>query len=198
MPRLSEIEFDALPPEAQEALRGRMDKPGALTWQRVMGHRPAQMAGIIKLMDSFAADTVLPKRLVEVAVVTVSKLNECPHCIGRHGVRLVQEGLSAEAVDAILDPDTPLLSPVEHLVRDYAVVVTERSQFMRDKMFDELRAEFTEAQIVELTLRIGLAGFFNRFNNAMQVEIDDHHAGIAAEHALRLTGVAATGGNNAP
>ena len=36
---------------------------------------------------------------------------------------------------------------------------------------------FSEAQIVELTLRIAMAGFFNRFNEALQ--IDDGSAAAA-------------------
>ena len=37
-------------------------------------------------------------------------------------------------------------------------------------MFARLRRHFSEAQIVELTLRITLCGFFNRFNDALQIE----------------------------
>ena len=37
-------------------------------------------------------------------------------------------------------------------------------------MFDRLRQQFTAAQIVELTLRIALCGFFNRFNDALQID----------------------------
>ena len=39
-----------------------------------------------------------------------------------------------------------------------------------EALFRRLRADFTEAQIVELTLRITLCGFFNRFNDAMGIE----------------------------
>jgi alkylhydroperoxidase family enzyme len=37
-------------------------------------------------------------------------------------------------------------------------------------LFERLRAHFSEAQIVELTLRITLCGFFNKFNDALQIE----------------------------
>jgi alkylhydroperoxidase family enzyme len=37
-------------------------------------------------------------------------------------------------------------------------------------MFERLRLYFSEAQIVELTLRITLCGFFNRFNDALGIE----------------------------
>ena len=39
-------------------------------------------------------------------------------------------------------------------------------------MFERLQAHFTEAQIVELTLRIALCGFFNRFNDALMIETE--------------------------
>jgi len=39
-----------------------------------------------------------------------------------------------------------------------------------EALFDRLRAQFSEAQIVELTLRITLCGFFNKFNDALQIE----------------------------
>lgn len=186
MPRLPEVDLATLPDDVRAALRERSSKLGALTWQRVMAHRPRQMLHVIELMDSFSTDSTLPKRLVEVAVVTVSKLNECRHCVGRHAVRLVQEGLSAQAIDAILDPEAPLLTAEERLVRDYAVAVTERADRLRDALFDRLRAQFSEAQIVELTLRIGLAGFFNRFNNALQVDLDEQHGARAAELGLAV------------
>ena len=45
-------------------------------------------------------------------------------------------------------------------------------QRIRDKMFERLRAHFSEAQIVELTLRIALCGFFNRFNDALMIDAE--------------------------
>ena len=46
-----------------------------------------------------------------------------------------------------------------------------------------LREHFSEAQIVELTLRITLCGFFNKFNDALQIEEE-------AEATERLSAVA--------
>ena len=44
---------------------------------------------------------------------------------------------------------------------------------MRDAIFAHLKEHFSEAQIVELTLRIALCGFFNRFNDALQIGMED-------------------------
>jgi alkylhydroperoxidase family enzyme len=62
---------------------------------------------------------------------------------------------------------------VDMLVRDYAVQVTTKPKYMRDKIFEDLKAHFTEEQIVELTLRTSLCGFFNRFNDALMIGMED-------------------------
>ena len=67
----------------------------------------------------------------------------------------------------------PGLDELDLLVRDYAVQVTTKPQYMRDAIFEKLRAHFSEEEIVELTLRTALCGFFNRFNEAMQIGMED-------------------------
>jgi AhpD family alkylhydroperoxidase len=123
-------------------------------------------------------EQILPKRCLEIALVTVSKLNECRYCVAHHTPRLVEQGLPPETASNILEPDCPGLDAVDRLVRDYAVEVTERSQYIRDSMFEALRQHFDEAQIVELTLRIALCGFFNRFNDALMIGMED---GVVAD-----------------
>ena len=59
------------------------------------------------------------------------------------------------------------------LVRDYAVQVTNNFQYIRDAVFDDLKKHFSEPQIVELTLRTALCGFFNRFNDSLQIAMED-------------------------
>jgi hypothetical protein len=49
-------------------------------------------------------------------------------------------------------------------------------------MFERLREHFTEAEIVELTLRTALCGFFNRFNDALQIGMED---GVIADMLSR-------------
>ena len=60
----------------------------------------------------------------------------------------------------------------DYLVRDYAIAVTNDWNRVRDVMFKNLSKHFTEEQIVELTLRISLCGFFNRFNDVLQIEME--------------------------
>ena len=66
--------------------------------------------------------------------------------------------------------DHPEFDAVDRLVVEYAIAAWNDSHRLRDRLFDRLREHFSEAQIVELTLRITLCGFFNKFNDALQIE----------------------------
>ena len=140
---------------------------------KVFAHRPPAVKRIMGLLLDLADEALLPKRYLEIALVVVSKLNECTYCVAHHTPRLVEQGLPADAVANILEPAVPGFDEVDLLVRDYSVQVTEKPQYMRDAIFEELKKHFSEEQIVELTLRIALCGFFNRFNDALQIGMED-------------------------
>jgi alkylhydroperoxidase family enzyme len=65
--------------------------------------------------------------------------------------------------------DHPELDDIDKLVVEYAIAMTTAPTRFPKKLFERLRARFDEARIVELTLRISLCGFFNRFNQALQI-----------------------------
>ena len=50
------------------------------------------------LLLDFADEQILPKRYLEIALVVVSKINECTYCVAHHTPRLVEQGLTPEAV----------------------------------------------------------------------------------------------------
>src|SRR3546814_6940456 len=113
----------------------------------------------------------LPNGYLELAIVVVSKLNECDYCVTHHKPFLAVEGISPAGVDRLLEyQDHPELDAVDKLVVEYAIAAWNTPNRLRDAMFERLREHFSEAQIVELTLRITLCGFFNKFNDALQIE----------------------------
>ncbi len=65
---------------------------------------------------------------------------------------------------------------------------------MPDTLFARLRGHFSEAQIVELTLRVTLSGFFNKFNDALGIEDEAE----AVEQLAALTACAGPPGVGHP
>ena len=175
MARVSDVELDAVPEDVEPIYERYASEYGPFLNQvRVFAHRPVAVKHIMGLLLELKDEQILPKRYLEIALVTVSKINECRYCVAHHTPRLIQQGLAPETAANILEPDCPGLDTVDRLVRDYSVEVTERFQYIRDNMFEELRRHFSEEQIVELTLRISLCGFFNRFNDALMIGMEDN------------------------
>lgn len=174
MARVRNIEIDEVPADLRPVYKRFSEEYGPFLNQvRVFAHRPPALRHIMGLLLELKDEALLPKRYLEIALVVVSKINECRYCVAHHTPRLVEQGLGAEAAERILDPEVPGFDAVDMLVRDYAVQVTNNAPYMRDAIFDRLRQHFSEAQIVELTLRTALCGFFNRFNDALQIGMEE-------------------------
>ena len=169
MARISYVPESEIPDKAR-ALFDEFRDLGFENQARVLAHSPTVFSGLYGLVRNMREDGELPPRLVEIAVVATSAANRCKYCVGHHAPVLKDLGLPADTVDRILEPEVPGLDERERLVRDYAVLVTERSWGIRDRVMDDLRRHFSERQIVELTVRIGLCGVFNRLNDALQIE----------------------------
>jgi len=183
MARVPKVSIEALPPDLQPVYAAFCGSYGNFGNQvAVMAHSPSALRHIGGLMMDWRAQGNLSRRVVEIAVVTVSRVNRCPYCIAHHGPILVDLGIAPEAVEGILEPAPPGFEPLDVLVRDYARLVIERPWGIRDKVFDDLRSTFSDAQIVELTLRISLCNLFNQLNEAMQIEPED---GVLEEAAAR-------------
>jgi len=66
--------------------------------------------------------------------------------------------------------DSPAFSPLEKLVLDYAAAMTRTPAEVPDALFAALRAELSEAQLVELTAAIAWENYRARFDRAFGVE----------------------------
>jgi uncharacterized peroxidase-related enzyme len=174
MSRISVKTRDDLP-QGLKPLWDKMTTYGAFENQAgVMAHRPPIFQHTWSLLVDLADEAVLPKRYLELALVTVSLLNRCTYCVSHHAPKLAIQGVSAEGAERLLDyKDHPELNEIDKLVVEYAIAVTNDWNKTRDEIFTRLRQHFTEAQIVELTWRTALCGAFNRFNDILQFDIED-------------------------
>ncbi len=173
MARVSYLERDQAARRVQPIFTAMADYGPFMNQVRSLAHRPPILDHVMSMLFELRRDAVLPRRLVELAVVTVSKLNQCQYCIAHHGPVLEVEGLSQAGIDRLPNHvDHPELDQTERLVVEYAVQVTESPSRVSDSLFERLQARFTEPQIVELTWRIALCGAFNRVNDALQIEIE--------------------------
>jgi uncharacterized peroxidase-related enzyme len=174
MARVSDVPPEQVPPDVRATYLQFAGGYGPFRNQvGVFAHVPSSVKHLMGMLLELREQKNVPYRYVELAIVAVSKLNECHYCVAHHKPLLMVEGVSAAGVDRILDfAAHPELDEVDKLVVEYTIAVTNAPQRIRDAVFERLRAHFTEAQIVELTLRIALCGFFNRFNDALMIDAE--------------------------
>lgn len=170
MPRVPALGRSDIP-ENLRPLWDKMETYGPFAGQAgVMANRLPVFEHMWRLLTQLSDEAVLDKRYLELAIITVSLVNKCAFCIDQHAPKLAVAGLVLEGVETLEDLRAyPLLSDLDVQVIDYAIAVSSDWHRIRDKVLDDLKQHFTDAQIVELTWRIALCGAFNRFNDVLQV-----------------------------
>jgi AhpD family alkylhydroperoxidase len=148
----------------------------------VLAHVPPALDHLYQMLMELKQRGGVPWRYIELAIVVASKLNQCAFCVASHSPVLAIEGVSNAAIATLPHADHPDFDETDRLVIEYATLVTQKAGQIRDNVFERLKAHFSESQIVELTLRIALAGFFNRFNDALQ--IDDGRAATYSQFKI--------------
>src|SRR5205085_1447336 len=113
----------------------------------VFAHIPAALRHLMPLLLELRAAKTLPKRALELAIVTVSTLNACHYCVAHHTPFLTVEGVSAAGAERLLDyRDHPELDACDKLVVEYAIAAWQHPNRIPDVLFARLRDYFSEAQ----------------------------------------------------
>ena len=116
MARVRDIEINEVPADCQPVYRRFSEEYGPfLNQDKVFAHRPPALKHIMGLLLDLADEALLPKRYLEIALVVVSKINECTYCVAHHAPRLSDQGLSTETIDKILDDNCPGLDQIDRL-----------------------------------------------------------------------------------
>ncbi len=172
MPRIQPLNPENTAFNAQEVLKGLFLQRGSVpNMFRTLALRPEIMVASCNLLKAVLNTGTLEPRLKEMAIVRTSQINQCNYCYVSHTIEMRNLGVSEEAIEALDNPEDKQWEPSEKLVLLYAEQVTKDAKGVSDALWNELNQYFDEGQIVELTTTIGLFNMFNRFNDALQVEI---------------------------
>ena len=123
-------------------------------------------------LDSVYPHGKLERALVEKVILRVSQLHECQFCVNSHLDLMRSLDISSD-----LSGDASL-APREELALRYAEAMTRDANRIPEELFAAFRANFLDAEIVELTFVVGLITMLNRFNNALQIRYSSEFVGI--------------------
>jgi uncharacterized peroxidase-related enzyme len=158
---------------------------------RVMAHRPEIFSTMQAHFGAVLNTGTVPTKLKELIIVRTSQVNVTPYCLASHTVLARNLGWSDEQLANLADwPQRPDFTPAEKAALQLAETVTRDAHALTDQQFAELRSHYSEGEIVELLCAIGLFNYFNRFNNALQMEPTKPGEGGCAAPAESLAATA--------
>ena len=106
----------------------------------------------------------IDKPLMELVTIRVSQINRCAFCIDMHTKDARAIGETEQRIYALNAwRETPFFTERERAALAWAEANTLLPNGIEQALYDELRQQFSEAQLVNLTLVIATINAWNRF-----------------------------------
>ena len=172
MSRISRLDRDEVTPDIaalyDKAFAARGNVPNMF---RVMAHRPEIFATMQAHFGAVLNTGTVSTKLKELIIVRTSQVNDTPYCLASHTILARNLGWKDDQLAHLADwPQREDFTPAEKAALRLAETVTRDAHAVTDEQFAELRSYYSEGEIVELLCAIGLFNYFNRFNNALQMQ----------------------------
>jgi uncharacterized peroxidase-related enzyme len=169
MARISLIEPAQASPEVKEIYDGKLKgKPGNI--QKALAHRPQMLANFLGFYPSVGR--ALGRKLYEAVYLRVSLINGCHYCTQHHIQGSKRAGLAPEQMTALKEGNYSGFGAPEQAALHYAEKLTRTPDRASDADFSQLKEHFSDEQIVDLHLLIGLANLTNRITGPLALEVE--------------------------
>ena len=114
----------------------------------------------------------LENSLTELVKLRASQLNGCAYCIDMHAKDARAEGETEQRIYGLSAwEETPYYTPRERAALLWTEAITNiQNGRAPDSIYEEVRKEFSEEELVRLTFVIGQINFWNRISIAFRVE----------------------------
>ena len=120
--------------------------------------------------------TSISGKIKELIVIKTSQTNGCKYCYAHNTSLGRAAGITHEQIEAISKNEvfeSALFNTQEVLALKWAEAVTLNLAAKNNELFEELKINFTEKQIVEMTILCAMFNMINRINDSLDVELED-------------------------
>jgi uncharacterized peroxidase-related enzyme len=149
----------------ERTLRG---KPSHV--HKALAHRPEMLKHFLAFYASVGRS--LDRKLYELIYIRVSEVNQCRYCLQHHIASSKRVGLTREDWAALQAGNFSHFSEKERNALTYADELTRAPHEIDDDDFLLLKEHFSDEQIVDLHLLIGLANLTNRVTDPLGLELE--------------------------
>lgn len=134
--------------------------------------RPEMGAAVAKLSDAAYNKSIIPTRVREAARMRIAQLNECKVCLNFRADSVLAKGETDEDFYAHVADfhRDDRYTPQEKLAIDYAERFAVAHTAIDDDFFARLREQFSDAEILDLTVCIATFVALGRTLNVLGIE----------------------------
>jgi len=132
-------------------------------WVKVMAHRPEILKEFFELFKTIMAEGKIEKLLKWKIAYTVSQTLKCPFCVDVTSKMLKKFGAKEEEIKNAEKLEN--LSKKEKEILQLVKEITQKAHVCSPELFEKMKKDFTEPEMVEIVSIIGLFNYINRFNN---------------------------------
>ena len=136
-------------------------------------------------LGAYLAKSSLEQSLIDLICYRVSQINGCAYCLDMHSKDLRAAGETEQRL-YLMDAwrESPFYTNRERAAFAWAEAVTNLHEGrVSDEVYEEVRKEFSEEEIVELTMAVVTINGYNRLNVAFRTVAGDYYPGKHAVHA---------------
>jgi len=169
MARVSLIEPAQASPEVKEIYDGKLKgKPGSI--QKALAHRPAMLANFLTFYASVGRS--LDRKLYEAVYLRTSLINGCHYCTQHHIQGSKRAGITPDEMKALKAGNYSSFTEGEQTALHYTEKLARTPDSATDADFAELKKHYSDEQIVDLHMLIGLANLTNRVTGPLNLEVE--------------------------
>ena len=155
-------------------------------WDR--GRRPVEMIQAMclrpELLRAFAGfgacvypGGLLERRVKELVIIAASQTNDCQFCTNSHCDLVHISDIIDEPLAVVADPSG--LAPRERLAVEFTRAAMRDSNAIPSSLAAEVKEQFSDPELVELSFLIGFINMLNLFNNLLDVRYNGEYSLLA-------------------
>jgi AhpD family alkylhydroperoxidase len=130
-------------------------------------------------LSGYVKKSSLEETLVLLLLYRVSQINGCAYCLDMHSKDARAAGESEQRLYLLSAwRDAPLYSERERAALEWAESLTVlQAEGVSDEVYERARAQFTEKELIDLTMAVVTINSYNRMNIAFRIEGGSYQPG---------------------
>lgn len=150
----------------------------------IMQRRPKMVKALAQLAaavwDPESSVSVGFKRLL---AHVASRATGCQYCMAHTAGAALTLGVDAAKLEAVWDyASSPLYTQAERVALDYSLAAAAVPNAVDEALFAQLKAHWSDDEIVEITGVIALFGFMNRWNDSLATPLEAEPQEVGKHH----------------